>query len=202
MPEKADTLELYRKHLFENPKKPLPQRTMERLLRIRAAFTHWIEFPMKSDREIRDFIISQGEVNKSMAYNDLDLTKMLMGNVKNASKEWHRYRVIAMLEEAYNMAKNNEEAVAIAVIADKYGKYTQLHIPDKDQIPYEDIIPQPFEPTLDPSSLGLESDPDIDKKMKKMKEKYAEEIDRNVQDVEYIEIPTDEESTDTEESLL
>lgn len=186
-------LEICRKNLFENPGKPLPERTQERLIRIRKAYTHWSEFPMKSEVQIRDFLVSEG-IQRSMAYYDLEIIKVLLGNVKNAGKEWHRYRLISMVEEAYEIAQEKKDAKAMALIIDKYGKYTQLNIPDHEQIPYDQIVNQPFEPTSDPTSLGLLPDPDIDAKTKKMKEKYAEEIDANVQDVEFVEIIDDGES--------
>lgn len=184
----TNSLEMYRKFLFENPtKEKIPAQYKERLFRIRKAFSHWCEFPMKSEVEIRDFLVSDG-INRSQAYNDLIIIKALLGNVKNAGKEWHRYRLITMLEEAYHLAIEKQDPKAIAIIADKLGKYTQLHIPDHEQIPWEEIKPQPFEPTSDPSSLGINPDPDIDNKIKKMKEKYMDDIDNNVQDVDFIEI--------------
>jgi len=187
MATKTETLELFRQYLFENSNNQIPGQSVERLTRIRAAFTHWCEFPMKTEKEIVDFIISQG-ISKSMAYYDLELIKVLLGNVKNASKEWHRYRLIVMAEESYKTAKDKKDAKAMAMVMDKYGKYTQLHIPDHQAIPYDEIVNQPFEPTEDPSPLGLKPDPDIETKIRKMKEKYADEIDKNIEDVEFTEI--------------
>lgn len=188
---KNDILEICRKHLFENPSNKLPERTMERLVRIRKAYTHWCEFPMKSEVEIRDFLVSEG-INRSMAYYDLEIIKVLLGNVKNAGKEWHRYRLIAMVEESYAMARDKLDVKAMALLIDKYGKYTQQHIPDHEQLPFDQVRNQPFEPTTDPTSLGILPDPEIDSKMKKMKENYAEDIDNNIQDVEFVEIMKDE----------
>lgn len=183
-------LEICRQNLFENPSKALPERAMERLVRIRKAYTHWCEFPMKSEVEIRDFLVSEG-IQRSMAYYDLDIIKILLGNVKNAGKEWHRYRLIAMVEESYEMARDKLDVKGMALLIDKYGKYTQQHIPDHEQIPYAQITNQPFEPTSDPTPLGILPDPEIDTKTQKMKEKYAEDIDDNIQDVEFVEIMSD-----------
>ena len=108
---KNDTLEVYRKYLFDNPDKPLPTSTQKRLIRIRVGFTHWCEFPMKSDTQIRDFLISM-DISKSMAYYDIEIIKILLGNVKNAGKEWHRYRLIAMVEETFELAKEKKDAKA------------------------------------------------------------------------------------------
>jgi len=184
-------LEICRQNLFENPTEKLPESTHNRLIRIRAAYTHWNEFPMKSELEIKDFLLSFG-VKKSMAYYDLEIIKVLLGSVKNAGKEWHRYRVISMIEEAYQLAKEKQDPKAMGLIIDKYGKYTQLNIPDHEQIPYEDIVPQPFEPTSDPSVVGIKPVPDIRERIKKLKEKYYQDIDENIREVDYVEIMPDE----------
>jgi hypothetical protein len=182
-----DTLEKYRKFLFDNPKKneKLAKDDLEKLKRIRGGFTHWTEFPMKSDAQIRDFLIEQFGTSRTRAYEDISIIKTLLGNVKNAGKEWHRYRMIVMVEETYQKAKDKNDLDAMAKAIAVYGKYTQLHIPESQQIPYDDIVPQPFEPSSDPSSLGLLPDPNIEEKIAKLKKKYQDEIDKNVKDVEY-----------------
>jgi len=189
---KPDTLEICRKYLFENSTKDLAPQMNDRLLRIRSAYSHWVEFPMKSDNEIRLFIQDNYSIAKSSAYEDLSILKILLGSIKNASKEWHRYTVIEMIKEAYDLAKDKQDPKAMILAVDKLGKYTQLHLPDIDPIPYEDIVPQPFEPSSDPAVVGLKPVADLAAKIKKLKEKYADEIDSNVIDVEYTELTPNE----------
>ncbi len=191
---KTDTLEICRKYLFDNPKEKLPLQINERLIRIRAAFVHWTEFPMKGDIEIRDFIMDEYDLSKSQAYDDLGIIKVLLGNVKNAGKEWQRYTVIEMIKLAFDMAKTKQDSKAMILAADKLGKYTQLHLPDVDPIPYDDIVPQPFEPTSDPSAVGLKPVNNLKERIQALREKYSADIDENVTDVEFVEInPEDEE---------
>jgi len=188
---RTETLEICRKYLFENPTKELAPQTNDLLIRIRAAYAHWVEFPMKTDNEIRLFIQDNYSVEKTCAYYDLSILKILLGSIKNASKEWHRYTVIEMIKEAYDLAKDKQDPKAMILAVDKLGKYTQLHLPDIDPIPYEDIVPQPFEPSSDPAVVGLKPIADLAAKIKKLKEKYAAEIDSNVIDVEYTELTPD-----------
>ena len=189
---KPDTLEICRKYLFENPTEELSPLMNDRLLRIRSAYAHWVEFPMKSDNEIRLFIQDNSDVCKASAYSDLNILKILLGSIKNASKEWHRYTVIEMIKEAYDLAKDKQDPKAMILAIDKLGKYTQLHLPDIDPIPYEDIVPQPFEPSSNPAVVGLKPIDNLAAKIKKLKEKYATEIDSNIIDVEYTELTPDE----------
>ncbi|MFK5856592.1 MAG: hypothetical protein QM503_10705 [Bacteroidota bacterium] len=193
---KANTLEICRKYLFENPKEKLSPQLDLRLKRIRGGFVYWTEFPMKMDFEIRDFLMEIYDVEKSQAYDDLTIIKMLLGNVKNASKQWHLYTFLEMAKETYQIAKDKLDPRAMAMVMGNYGKYTQLHIPDKEQIPWHEIIPQLIEPTEDPTVVGLVRDPDARKKAKKLLEKYSNEISDKIQtvhieDIEFIDVSDD-----------
>jgi hypothetical protein len=87
----------------------------------------------------------------------------------------------------------------MAAVADKMGKYNQLDKPDAEPLPFDEIVPQIFEPTDDPSVLGIKKDPDIRKKKQKMLEKYSAEIE--IIDVPFEDI-TDESEVETEEESL
>jgi len=193
---KANTLEICRKYLFENPETPIAPQLAERLKRIRGAFVHWTEFPMKTEVEIRNYLMDEYDLGISRAYDDLSIIKMLLGNVQNASKQWHLYTFIEMAKETYRIAKDKQDARAMAMVLGHYGKNTQLHIPDQEQIPWHEIIPQLIEPTEDPTVVGLEPDPKVREKAKKLLEKYSNEISStikvvHVEDVEFIDVESD-----------
>lgn len=185
---KAGTLEICRKYLFANPEDGLPDQVRDRVIRIRQAYTHWYEFPMLSETEIRDFIMRNGAVESSQAYQDIQVLKILLGDIKNAGKEWHRHRVISMVMEAFDLAKELHDPKAMIMAADKLGKYTRLDKEDAVSMPWDEIIPLPVEPTNDPRVLGLKPIPDIKGKIQKMLEKYGAEIDEAVVEVEPPEI--------------
>jgi len=187
------TLEICRKYLFENPTDKLSPQTQKKLLRVRSAYSHWYEFPMKSENELRNFLMDNHEVSRYVAWGDLSIVKILLGNIKAVSKEWHRFTVIEMIKETYALAKDQQDPKAMALAADKLGKYTQLHLPDIDPIPYEDIVPQSFEPSSNPELVGLKPIPDLDDRVKFLKDKFYAEIDKNVTDVESVEVPKKDE---------
>ena len=193
---KPTTLETCSKYLFENPKKELAPQMSARLKRIRGAYVHWSEFPMKGEIQIRNFLMDEYDIGQSQAYDDINIIKMLLGNVKNASKQWHLYTFIEMAKETYQIAKEKLDARAMAMVLGNYGKYTQLHIPDQEQIPWHEIIPQLIEPTEDPTVIGLVREPNARKNKIKLLEKYSNEISSNiktvhVEDIEFIDV-TDE----------
>ncbi len=47
--------------------------------------------------------------------------------------------------------------------------YNQLDKPDANELPFDEIAVQPFEPIHDPTILGLKKDPDIREKKRRMK---------------------------------
>jgi len=177
---KIDNIELYDKieaNLFHEDKK-LKLNAKEEAIKKRwqAVFTHWLDNPTLSDKQIRNYIQDEFNLEKTQAYRDIHYIKILLGNVTNASKQWQRYKLINMLDQAFEVAKTKKNAIAMVMAADKLGKYTQLDKEDSLQIPWEEIVPQVFEPTTDPTSIGLEPDPDINQKVEKMKRKYIGQI--------------------------
>ncbi|WP_372775649.1 hypothetical protein [Mangrovibacterium sp.] len=191
------TLEVCRKHLYDTEEN-IPAVYLERIKRLRVGYTFWYEFPTKREPDIRDLLMNEFGVAKSTAYEDIQIIKVLLGDVKNPGKEWIRYRVNTMLEEAYTLAEIQKDPKAMALAADKLGKYNMLDKPDAEPLPFDEIVPQTFEPTDDPTPLGLKKDPDIRAKKNKMLEKYHAEIE--IIDVPYEEMIKDD--SDEEENLL
>jgi hypothetical protein len=184
------TLEVCRKYLYENIDQ-IPDAYRDRIRRVRFGYTHWYEYPATSRSRIRDLIVNEFHVTGKTAYEDIQAVEILLGNIKNPEKAWIRYRVNTFLEEAYRLAKLQKDPKAMAIAADKMGKYNQLDKPDAEPIPFDQIVPQNFEPTDDPTPLGLKKDPEIRKKKKKMLEKYLADIE--ITDVAYEELKQDDE---------
>lgn len=191
------TLEVCRKHLYDKEEN-IPVVYQDRIKRLRVGYTFWYEFPTKREPDVRDLLMNEFGIVKSTAYEDIQIIKVLLGDIKNPGKEWIRYRVNTMLEEAYAIAEKKKDAAGMALAADKLGKYNMLDKPDAEPLPFDEIVPQPFEPTDDPTPLGLKKDPDIRAKKKKMLEKYHAEIE--IIDIPYEEMIRDD--NDDEENLL
>lgn len=190
-------LEICRKYLYEDID-TIPEAYRERVMRVRVGFTFWYEFPTKTRTQVRSQIVEEFKVAHKTAYEDIQIIEVLLGNIKNPEKAWMRYRVNSMLETAFQKAEDLEDPKAMAFVADKLGKYNQLDKPDAEPLPYDDIVPQSFEPTDDPTSLGLKKDPNIREKKKKMLEKYLNEIE--IVDVPYEDIIKDD--NDQQEDIL
>jgi hypothetical protein len=182
---KPNTLEICRVHLFDNKdellKQSIPEMLIQRIIRIRSAYTFWLEHPRKKDVEIRDHLLNFG-INKSAAYEDIQIIKLLLGDMTKTSKDFHRFKFNSMIQLTAELSERKKDYKTMEKAWADYAKYNQLDKEDAFKIPFEEIIIQPFEPTSDPTVLGIQKVPNIKEKIEKMKNKYMHDI---AEDIEY-----------------
>jgi hypothetical protein len=89
---------------------------------MRSAYTLRPEHPRKRDAEIRDRLLNFG-VNKSQAYEDIQILKLLPGDMTETSKAFHRFRFNFMIQNAYGVAERKRDAKSMAAAAARYAKY-------------------------------------------------------------------------------
>lgn len=181
---KSTELEICRKFLYADSDL-IPVVNAERVKRIRSAHAMWYEYPTKQESEIREYLMNEFGIKRTTAFQDMETVKILLGDVQNAKKSWTQYQVNKMLFDAYKMAEEKKDVKAMIMAADKIGKYNQLDKPEANELPFDEIAVQPFEPTDDPTVLGLKKDPNIRETTRKMLEKYNSEI-------EIIDVPYEE----------
>lgn len=179
---KSTELEICRKFLYADADL-IPVVNADRVKRIRSAHAMWYEYPTKQESEIRQYLMNEFGIKKTTAFQDVETVKILLGDVQNAKKSWVQYQVNKMLLDAYKLAEEKKDVKAMIMAADKIGKYNQLDKPDANELPFDEIAIQSFEPTSDPTVLGLKNDPAIREKIKKMLDKYSSEIE--IVDVPY-----------------
>jgi hypothetical protein len=183
---KNQTYDICVQHLYDDADKLtfLAPQIRDRLLRIRSAYTLMVEHPSKPDREIIQHIMSTSGIERSAAYEDIRIIKDLLGSINKQSKDWHRYKFNTQIQKAYDMAELKNEPESMVKAMNVYGKYNQLDKEDAERIPWDEIVPQTFEPTEDPSVIGIKPIPNFKEKQAAMKKKYEGEIE----DVTYEEI--------------
>lgn len=172
------------RHLFtstdEMTKVGIPVATQQHIIRLRDMYNHWLAFPKKKDREIVAELKHRYKLQNTQAYDDLRIIKNLLGNLQEASKQYHRYRFLEMITESYDMARTLKDTRSMVAAADKYAKYMQLDKEDEHDARYDLIPIQPFEPTDDPTVIGIKPVADIREKIRRKKEQYWNE---NIEDV-------------------
>lgn len=70
------------------------------------------------------------------------------------------------------MAREHDDSKAFAATLATLGKYTRLDAPEADRPDYSQIVPQQFDITADPAAAGFKRIPDIDRKIKRMLDRY------------------------------
>lgn len=187
------TIDVCEKYLFadisEMSADGLPEVIQQRLLRLRDMYNFWLQFPRKKDLEIVAELELRYKVSKSTAYEDIRIIKRLLGDLAKTTKDYHRYKFCQMIDETYEMAKRVKDARAMGAAANYYGKYTQLDKEDILDKGYDKIVVQPFEPTDDPSVLGIKAIPNIREKIKSKIQQYWSE---DIEDVEFEEVEFNE----------
>ena len=177
-----------RDHLFADvtdmQRAGLPLATQEHIFRLRDLYNFWLQHPRIKDKEIILKLQQDYKLGKSQAYSDLSILKLLLGEFQKTSKDYHRYRFIEMINEAYEVARVNKDAKAMATAADKYAKYTQLDKEDEINFDYDKIAVQAFVPTDDPSVAGFKPVPNLREVIRDTIKKYEKECEY----IEFVEV--------------
>lgn len=192
MPKK-NTLQYCEKYLFSDidimEKDNVPAAIVNRIIRIRDVYTQWLQSPSKSDRDFVNYLKSNYNLSDSICYDDIHIIKFLLGNINKASKEFHRWKVNAMIERSYAIAENRKDARGMAAATANYIKANQLDKAEEVSIDWDVVYVQPFDITENPEVLGIKRIPNIDKKIAAMKERY---LNADIQEVKYEEIDYNE----------
>lgn len=186
MPRKP-ALDKFKGVLFDNlnENEHLTPAERQQLKRYRACFTESLENPALTDRELRDFLMENHGISQTQAYVDISNVRILLGNVRNAGKEWVRYLVTEELKEVIKEAKaaGPKKLMERIMALDKLAKYHRLDKEDAVEMPWDEIIPQPTEPTTDPRVIGGKPLDNKEKVIADLYKKYKGEIE--IEDIDY-----------------
>lgn len=160
----------------------------QQLKRIRAVFSISLSNPSTPDTNLRDYLISEFGISQTQAYRDIGNMRVLLPNVQQAAKEWHRYLVNEELKQVIEQCKllgadyikDRIQAVSI------YAKYNKLNKEDALEYPWEDIKPQSIEPSSDVTILGVKPLANKEEEIKKMFDKYKGDIE--IEDADYVDM--------------
>lgn len=170
---------------------PLTESQRAELDRIKDAYTYWLDKPMLSEKDIRDYLIVRHGMSKTQAYDELTFVKLLLGNVTLAAKNWWRFKVNAILDTATKAAEAGDTAKAKALqkIAESYIKNNRCNTDDGERLPWEEIKPKDWSFSVDPAVAGVKVDPKLRERAAALKKKYLQEAD--AEEVEATVVPED-----------
>lgn len=171
-----------------------PAGMADRIMRVRDMCNHWLANPSLKDRQLRDEIMKKYNVSQTAAYADILVIHQLVPLLSDKSRDFHRARANEMLLETYEIAKKKKDAKAMSAAANAYAKINKVDADDEMNLPYEDIVMQPFCASYDVSILGIKPIPDVYKRIATLSKELMRDIS-DISDVEY-------EEADLEENIL
>lgn len=161
-----------------------PDNTVDKILRIRAMHQWWVAHPSEPDRAFVAEVTTRYNVSKHCAYSDLAVVKTLLPTLSDSSKAYHRWRANEMLLETYRMAKSRKDMRTMAQVAASYAKANGVDKEPEAELPYDEIVVQPFVATDDPTPLGIKPMPNRDERVRALLKKYSAESS-DIEDVEF-----------------
>jgi hypothetical protein len=164
---------------------------LERLHRIRGLYAYWLQFPSKFDNEIVNYDMAMFKISRAQAYDDLHLTQTLLGNIQQASKEFIRWKINKDLEEDLKAARRSQDHRSVAAIEKNRILNNRTDKDDEQEFEFDKIVPQTFEPTDDPTVIGIDKIPDLRGKIRKLVEKYSKD---NIEYADFEEVEDDGEN--------
>lgn len=153
----------------------VPEQTIRRIHRIRGLYAYWIQFPTRSISEMVDYNQRMNGIKQSKAYEDVQLTMLLLGNIQQMTKDFARWRFNEMNRQHIDAAKRRGDYRAVASLEKNYIKANLLDKEDTPDLAYDQITPLQIIPTDDPSVLGLKKIPNLRGTIDKLIKKYTHE---------------------------
>lgn len=167
-----------------------------RLLRLRDMYLYWLRHPAYSDKAVVAQIVHQYKVCLSVAYEDVRLLKICLGNLGQVTRQWCQYVFMQRCEEGFAMARASGDANAFAKVLSALGKFTRLDHDEDIGPDYSQIVPQQFELTSDPSVAGFERIPNVLERSRFLFARYKKQSE----DAEYAHV-IEESTNETEEHV-
>lgn len=182
----------------EMERKNLPQEMRTRLLRLRSLYTFWLNFPDKTTKEmVQQVKVMYPDIKQRQAYDDIKLLKVLIGNLEQESKEWHRHVFNQRTDMIYKAAMRAKDFRSAEKANADYAKYNKLNVDEPEPQNYSDIVPQMIIPTNDPSVIGIKPVKDLRGKIQRLKKKLGADIE----DADFVEIKEDDQGEGEEKDL-
>lgn len=160
-----------------------PDDLADKVLRVREMYNWMLSNPNATDREFVAELTSRRNISKVRAYDDLKVVKSLLPLLADAEREFHRWRYNEMILETYKMAKARKDAKTMERAATSYARHNRIDAEERQPMPYEEIVIQPFTATEDPTVLGIKPVPNIQERIRVVLEKYTRES-ADIEDIE------------------
>lgn len=157
---------------------------VNRILRLRDLYERMLAEPDIKDKTLVDDITTRYGIRMRQAYEDLQQVKELLPQLQQASQAYHRHRFNEMILEVYRKAKAEGDLRTMERAASSYARFNKINEQDTEQMPYEDIVIQPFVPSSDPRLIGIEPIKNLDEVKRKLLKQLGE-FNPDIEEINY-----------------
>ena len=177
----------------ELEKEQLPQAFIERLERLRGIYTYWLQFPNKQTQEIVKYDLDMFLIGKTQAYEDIQLVKVLIGDLQSTTKDFWRWRINTMILEDHEQALKDKDWRSVASMQKNLILNNKTNKEDPLELDFEKIVPQQFEMTDDIAIVIPGKHKTSRKKIEDMLKKYGRKDEMQIEDADFEEVNNDDE---------
>lgn len=184
---RRDSMDLIKSHLFSDDGdfQKLSKSDQLLLLQIRDCYTIWLCNPTYTNVQMRDYLMNEYSIDKQKAYSIIAKTTMVLGNVEVASKNWVKYVIKDILQQAFVLAEKDQlkKAEVYTKIAQTWAKAFNTSSDEgetlnvKEKLHIDNVVI-----TTNPSDIGICINGKERKDIQKMMKKY--DISSDIIDVE------------------
>lgn len=178
-----DRTELEKEHL------PLP--FIQRLERLRGLYTYWVQFPSKQTQDMVEYDQQMFKASRTQAYEDIQLVKVLIGDLQATSKDFWRWRINTMIMEDHKAARRAGDWRSAASMQKNLILNNKTDKDDPLELDFDKIVPQQFEMTDNITIVIPGKKKTSRKKIEEMLVKYGRKDDMPVEDADFEEVKDD-----------
>jgi hypothetical protein len=166
----------------------LPSSFIQRLQRIRGVYDYWLQFPNKQMIDIVSYEEQMFGIQKTQAYQDIRLVKLLLGDIESSTKEFWRWRINTIIMDNIKSARRASDFRSVASLVKNLILNNKTDKDDPLELDFEKIVPQTFEMTDDISIVIPGKQKTSRKKIEEMLKKYGKKDGTKIQDADFEEI--------------
>lgn len=151
----------------------LPEHFTGRLTRLKAIYDYYRQFPNKQTAELVAWEEQMFGTKKTQAYQDLQLVRLLLGNIEASTKEFWRWRINTIIEENIKSARRAGDYKAVASLVKNLIANNKTDKDDPLELDFDRIVPQTFELTDDITIINPAAQRTPREKIRQLLRKYG-----------------------------
>ncbi len=168
-------------------RKKYPALVADKVIRCRAMHQWMLANPASKDALFIAEDVARHGVSRPTAYSDLAIIKALLPLIGKSSRDFDRWRFNEMILKTFEMAEKRKDARTMERASATFAKMLGVDRQDQMEFPVDELIPQPFVATDDPSVLGITPVKNLRERQRALLEKYRKETS-DIEDISFEEI--------------